>query len=81
MHADGTAWIAYEATLAEHEAMIEAANAESRLIRFIDLRTDKDAANHAAEMHEIYAKMGAGEAAEGEVNDTELDAALKEAGV
>ena len=75
------AWIAYEADLAEHEAILEAAKNESRLIRFIDLRTDFDSAKHAAEMHEIYAKMGEGQEPAGEVNDTELDAALKEAGV
>jgi ribosomal protein S6 len=75
------AWFAYEADLAEHEAIVEAAKAESRLIRYIDLRTDKDTATHAAEMHEIYAKMGESQQTESEVNDTELDAALKEAGV
>ncbi len=75
------AWFAYEADLAQHEAVLEAAKAESRLLRYIDLRTEKDAAIHAAEMHEIYAKMGETNQAEAEVNDTELDAALKEAGV
>jgi ribosomal protein S6 len=75
------AWFAYEAAAPEHEAILEAAKAEGRVIRFIDLRTDADSAKHAAEMHEIYAKMGEGQPAEGEVNDTELDAALKEAGV
>jgi ribosomal protein S6 len=75
------AWFAYEADLAGHEAVLEAAKAESRLLRYIDLRTEKDAAIHAAEMHEIYAKMGETNQAEAEVNDTELDAALKEAGV
>lgn len=75
------AWFAYEADLAEHEAIIEAAKAEARLIRFIDLRTDKETATHAAEMHEIYAKMGEAQQTEGEVSDTELDAALKDAGV
>jgi ribosomal protein S6 len=75
------AWFAYEADGPEHEAIIEAAKAESRLIRYIDLRTDKETATHAAEMHEIYAKMGEKEQADNDVSDTELDAALKEAGV
>ncbi len=75
------AWFAYEADLAEHDRIVEAAKAEGRLIRFIDLRTDADTAKHAAEMHEIYAKMGENKQEESEVNDTELDAALKEAGV
>ncbi len=76
------AWIAYEADKAGHEAMLLAAKEESRLVRYIDLRTDKETAIHAAEMHEIYAKMGEIQQApvEEEVNDTELDAALKEAG-
>ena len=73
------AWFAYEADGKEHEAIVEAAKAHSRLIRFIDLRTDADTAKHAAEMHDIYAKLGEGrEAAENEVSDTDLDAALKD---
>jgi len=75
------AWFAYEAEGPEHEAILEAVKAEGRVIRFIDLRTDAETAKHAAEMHEIYAKMGENQPAEGEVSDTELDAALKEAGV
>lgn len=75
------AWFAYEADSAEHEAIVEAAKTEGRIIRFIDLRTDAETAKHAAEMHEIYAKMGEVQQTEGEVSDTELDAALKEAGV
>jgi len=75
------AWFAYEADLAEHEAILESIKEEARVIRFIDLRTDVDSAKHAAEMHEIYAKMGETKSVEVEVNDTELDAALKEAGV
>lgn len=76
-------WFAYEATAPEHDAIVEAAKSESRIIRFIDLRTDVETAKHAAEMHEIYAKIGADQqaAAESEVSDTDLDAALKEAGV
>jgi ribosomal protein S6 len=78
------AWVAYEADSAGHDAVIAAAKAEPRIIRFLDIRTDKDAAKHAAEMHEIYAE--AAEAArqsvpQEEVADVELDAALKEAGV
>ncbi|MES2668412.1 MAG: hypothetical protein V4644_01825 [Patescibacteria group bacterium] len=74
------AWFAYEADLAEHEAINAAAQAESRIIRFLDLRTDAESAKHAAEMHEIYAKMGEGKPEDAEPSDTELDAALKEAG-
>jgi len=74
-------WIAYETEGPGHEAALEAIKAESRVIRFLDLRTTKDAAKHSAEMQEIYAKMPENEGApEEEVLDTELDAALKEAG-
>lgn len=76
------AWFAYEATAEGHEAVLEAVKGEGRVIRFIDLRTEKDAATHAAEMHEMYAKLGSQRPEEEtEVSDTELDAALKEAGV
>ena len=76
-------WIAYEAEGPGHDAVLEAAKAEGRIIRFLDLRTTKDAAKHSEEMAEIYAKMpmeGAEGAPEEEVLDVELDAALKEAG-
>jgi ribosomal protein S6 len=78
------AWIAYEADGAGHQAVSDMAKGEAKIIRFIDLRTTKEAAQHAAEMHEIYAKMTqeeGGEEAPEEVLDQELDAALKEAGV
>jgi ribosomal protein S6 len=76
------AWFAYEADVAGHEAVLEAVQGEGRVIRFIDLRTERDAATHAAEMHEMYAKLAQERPApeEPEVSDTELDAALKEAG-
>lgn len=79
------AWFAYEADRDQHEALVEAAKAEPRIIRFIDLKTTVEAAKHAAEMHEMYAKMGESrsEAAEAEEEtvDAELDEALKQAGV
>lgn len=74
------AWFAYEVDGAGHEAVIEAAKAEDRIFRFIDVRTTKDAAKHAAEMHEIMLRAANDkrEAIEEEVSETELDAALKE---
>lgn len=78
-------WIAYETTGEGHEDIIEMARTESRIVRFIDLRTTVEAAKHAAEMSEIYARAAAeaneGEGEEAEVSDAELDAALKDAGV
>lgn len=78
------AWVAYEADGAGHEAVVEAAKGESRIIRFLDIRTTKEAAKHSAEMAELYAKLpdanAADAATEEDVSEVELDAALKEAG-
>lgn len=76
------AWVAYEAESAAHDEVLSFAKDHKSLVRFIDVRTDKEAAKHAAEMHEIYAKLGEkeeGQTSEEEVLDAELDAALKEA--
>lgn len=76
-------WIAYEMDGAGHQAVGTAAHEDSRIIRFIDLRTTKDEAKHSEEMQAIYAQIAAGEmeAPEEEVvSEVELDAALKEAG-
>ena len=76
------AWVAYEANGAGHDAVVEAVKGEDRVIRFLDLRTSKDAAKHAQEMHEFYANMPETPLEAGaEVSDAQLDAALKEAGV
>jgi len=74
------AWMAYEADGAGHEAVAESARAESRIFRFLDVRTDKEAAQHSAEMHELMAKASAEEGGE-EASDAELDNALKEVNV
>jgi ribosomal protein S6 len=75
-------WIAYETEGVGHEKVLEAVKAESRIIRFLDIRTTKDAAKHSAEMAEIYAKMPENieGAPEEEAADAELEAALKDAG-
>ncbi len=72
-------WIAYEATVEAHAAVLEAAKDEKRIIRFIDLATTKDAARHAAELRELAMKAPEGESAEGDEADAELDAALESA--
>lgn len=71
-------WFAYEVDGEGHEAVVAAAKAEAHIFRFIDLRTDKEAAQHSAEMHEIMLKAAEKRDTEEEVSDTELDAALKE---
>ncbi len=71
------AWIVYEAPAIEHADIIESANADKRIIRFVDLLTTKDIARHAVEMREISMKTPERtedlEAAAG----AELDAALE----
>ena len=75
------AWIAYEAEGAGHDSVLLAARGEQNIIRFLDIRTEKDLAMHAAEMHEIYAKAAELNAlAPEDVSDTDLDQALMEAG-
>jgi ribosomal protein S6 len=77
-------WIAYEADGAGHEDIASFARSQSAIVRFLDIRTTKDAAKHSAEMHELFAKEALKSEAsdeEEEVSDVELDAALKEAGV
>lgn len=72
-------WIAYETNVASHAAILESIAEQTRVFRFIDLKTTKEAAHHSAEMAELYAKMPMVEAEhETEVMDTEIDAALKE---
>lgn len=74
-------WIAYEVDGAGHQGIVSAAGAESRIVRFIDLRTTKEEAKHSEEMQAVYAQMAAGELVpeeEATVSETELDAALKE---
>lgn len=75
-------WIAYEVGALEHAEIVAAASADARIIRFIDLLTDKEAVRHAAEMREIAAKARTPEeepqAADQEaVLGAELDAALE----
>ncbi|MES2225403.1 MAG: 30S ribosomal protein S6 [Patescibacteria group bacterium] len=49
-------WIAYEADGAGHKKVQDMAGAEVRIIRFLDIRTTKEGAQHSSEMHELFAK-------------------------
>ena len=72
-------WIAYETDGSGHDAVLARVGEETRVVRFIDLRTDKESAQHSAEMAEIYAKMPSEvEDTDKDVSEVELDAALKE---
>jgi ribosomal protein S6 len=70
-------WIVYEADTSHHAEIVGAANADARIIRFIDILTTKDAARHSVEMRELSQKMPE-RAANSEVSpDVELDTALE----
>lgn len=71
-------WMVYETDGAGHEAVIAAAKGDTRIFRFLDIRTTKEEARHSAEMQELLARMPEPQEGEEEVSDTELDAALKE---
>ena len=49
-------WVSYEATPPNHDEVLTSANADKRIIRFIDLLTTKDAARHSVEMRELSLK-------------------------
>ena len=73
-------WIAYEAAVEGHDAILSAAGAEKRIIRFIDVLTTKDAARHAVEMRELAQKTQEQSAEDTEASqNAELDAALESA--
>ncbi len=75
------AWVAYEANGTGHEGVLTAARAETRVFRFLDIRTDKEAARHAAEMHAIMAQNAEKTDAGDEVSDVDIDAALKDVAI
>lgn len=72
-------WIAYEATPRDHAEVLTAANADKRVIRFIDILTTKEAVRHAVEMREFSEKQKAPERVEEPevAASAELDAALE----
>lgn len=71
------AWIAYEATPEAHAELIKAAEAEKRIIRFIDLLTTKDIARHAVELRELSKKMPEAIENQEAAAGAELDAVLE----
>ena len=73
------AWIAYETDATKHADALGAIKSNSKVVRFLDILTDKETARHAAEMKAL--SMQVPEPA-GEANaDAELDAALEEVAV
>ncbi len=70
-------WIVYEGAPVAHSEVISAASADTRIIRFIDLITTKDAARHAAEVRELALKEPEPVEDPEAVAGAELDAALE----
>lgn len=73
-------WIAYQTSIENHDAVLVAAKADGRIVRFIDLVTTKDAARHAQELRELSLKTPE-PTEESEAADAALDAALESAAV
>lgn len=69
-------WIAYAATPEAHAQVIATAGADKRIIRFLDLLTTKEAAQHSSELREILAKTPEHESDADASADAELDAAI-----
>ncbi len=74
-------WIVYDASAVRHAEIIEAAGADGRIIRFIDLVTTKDAARHSVEMRELSQKAPEHLKNSEVTPEMELDAALEHAAV
>jgi ribosomal protein S6 len=70
-------WIVYEAVPEAHAEVIAAAQADKKIVRFIDLITTKDAARHSVEMREIAIKTPPPEEDSDLTANAELDAALE----
>ncbi|MBU6321035.1 MAG: 30S ribosomal protein S6 [Patescibacteria group bacterium] len=73
------AWIAYEASAEAHEEIVAAMRGDARVIRFIDLATEKAAAQAAAERAALAEKVEAPEGQTEAADDAALDAALENA--
>ena len=74
-------WIVYETTAPHHSEIISAASADTRIIRFIDLLTTKDAARHSVEVRELSQKAPERVKEPEEAASSELDAALERVAV
>ncbi|MFA5942741.1 MAG: 30S ribosomal protein S6 [Candidatus Paceibacterota bacterium] len=74
-------WIVYETSAPSHAEVLSAANADKRIIRFIDVLTTKDAARHAVEIREFALKMPERAKEPEESIAAELDVALENTAV
>jgi len=74
-------WLAYETSTSHHSEVLSAANADKRIIRFIDLVTTKDAARHSVEIREVALKTPERAKDPEAVIGAELDVALENVAV
>lgn len=72
-------WIVYEVSAENHAEIVKSVSADKRIVRFIDLRTTKDAARHSVELREISMKTPATQEDQEAAIGTELDIALESA--
>lgn len=72
------AWIAYETDSTKHEEALGAIKSNSKVVRYIDILTDKETARHAAEMRELMIQAAIQTPSTETSADAELDAALEE---
>lgn len=72
-------WIAYQTSVANHDEVFAAVKADSRVVRFIDIVTTKEAARHAAELRELSLKSVPSDSGEPQTSVAALDAALENA--
>jgi len=64
-------WIAYETKGEGHESIVEFARSQPSIIRFLDIRTTKDAAKHSAELQELFMRQMEGREDESDDSDDE----------
>ncbi len=68
-------WISYETDIAGHEKVEEMARGESRIIRFLDIRSSAEEAKHAADLQELFAQTAAAEISDEESVEVEGEGA------
>lgn len=74
-------WIVYETSAEKHSDVISTANADKRIVRFIDLITTKDDARHSVEIRELSIKTPERTREPEEVIGAEIDAALENSAI
>jgi ribosomal protein S6 len=67
-------WIAYETDPEGHEKVGTLAREESRIVRFLDIRSSVEEAKHAADMQEMFAQLTAPEEEEETASEPESEA-------